>query len=331
MLVAHADWGAAPGSRQLAVARLEPGPRPGQGRYRVISVAPPPEPDRLLGTLAKLSAGQAVIGFDFPIGLPRRYADLIDVSSFPPFLQGICSEEWREFAVVARHPGEISLRRPFYPAVPGGTRREHLYAGLGIDAAGLRRRCDGTDAEILFWTLGSKQVGKGALTGWKLLAAARDGGSGPAVALWPFDGRLPELLDGSHRVIAAEAYPREFYQYMTPAGMAGRRWSKRRRADRMALAPGLLGWAKSLGVTWRRDIASRARDGFGDRRGGEDEFDAVVGLLGVIGVVTGAIGSGEPGDDPAVTAVEGWILGRNLPGRAAPRAISQHPITSPQG
>jgi hypothetical protein len=112
-------------------------------------LAPPPEPDRLLGALAELSAGQAMIGFDFPIGLPRRYADLIDVSSFPPFLRGICSAEWSEFAVAARHPGEISLRRPFYPAVPGGTRREHLYAGLGIDAAGLRRRCDGTDAEIL--------------------------------------------------------------------------------------------------------------------------------------------------------------------------------------
>jgi hypothetical protein len=96
--------------------------------------------------------------------------------------------------------------------------------------------------------------------------------------------------------------------------MAGRRWSKRRQADRIALAPGLLAWARSLGITWRSSVASRARDGFGDRRRGDDEFDAVVGLLGVIGVVSGFIESGEPCDDPAVTAVEGWILGRNLPG-----------------
>ena len=39
-------------------------------------------------------------------------------------------------------------------------------------------------------------------------------------------------------------------------------------------------------------------------------FDAVVGLLGMIAVVTGAIDAGVPSDDPAVISTEGWILGR---------------------
>lgn len=36
----------------------------------------------------------------------------------------------------------------------------------------------------------------------------------------------------------------------------------------------------------------------------------MVGLLGMISVVTGALESGEPTDDSAVLRVEGWILGR---------------------
>jgi hypothetical protein len=36
----------------------------------------------------------------------------------------------------------------------------------------------------------------------------------------------------------------------------------------------------------------------------------VTGLLGMIGVATGAIPAGEPRDDPAIIAAEGWILGR---------------------
>ena len=66
-------------------------------------------------------------------------------------------------------------------------------------------------------------------------------------------------------------------------------------------------------MQWRRDIAQRLQDGFSDDINGEDEFDAVVGLLGMIAVVTGAMESGEPTDDAPVTSVEGWILGRMPP------------------
>jgi hypothetical protein len=83
-----------------------------------------------------------------------------------------------------------------------------------------------------------------------------------------------------------------------------------RRSDRLAWVPGILGWAESLGVTWHASVRRRVEDGLSPGPDGEDEFDAVIGLLGVIAVVTGALDTGEPRDDPAITATEGWILGR---------------------
>jgi hypothetical protein len=116
--------------------------------------------------------------------------------------------------------------------------------------------------------------------------------------------------------VVTETYPREFYQYFR-SNLSGR-GSKKEQADRLQWIPGLIGWADTLGVSWRADIAQRVQTGFSDDINGEDEFDAVVGLLGMIGVVTGAIESGEPQDDPAVTSVEGWIVGRQSSGRPKP-------------
>jgi hypothetical protein len=188
-VVAHADWGTAPGKRQVAVARLAAGVEPVAGdlaggvagdaaEYVVTSLARAPDGDSpasdlLHGLAAAAFPGLAVAGFDFAIGLPRGYARAARITSFPEFLDVLGSPPWEEFGHVAAQAGEIALGRPFYPATSGGTRRDHLYQGLGLTARDLRRRCEGNDAETLFWTLGSKQVGKAALTGWQLLAAGR--------------------------------------------------------------------------------------------------------------------------------------------------------------
>jgi hypothetical protein len=157
----------------------------------------------------------------------------------------------------------------------------------------------------MVWTLGGKQVGKAALTGWEYLSAV----SAHNVRYWPFDGPLTALLDGDpNTVVVTETYPREFYRYFRH-GTAGR-GSKTEQEDRLRWAPVLFGWADTLGVTWRPEILQRVEIGFSDDINGEDEFDAVVGLLGMIAVVTGALESGEPRDDLAVLSVEGWILGR---------------------
>jgi hypothetical protein len=310
-IVAHADWGKDPRKRQVATARLTAvvGAAP---RYVVESLGRAGDgrsaDDGLLQDLrADALPGQVMIGFDFPIGLPLAYSSAARIASFPEFLGGLGAPPWEEFCLVARRPDEITMRRPFYPQVPGGARREHLRVALGLSERQLRRRCEGNDAETLFWTLGGKQVGKGALAGWRMLAAAqRD----PGIALWPFAGSLPELLDGASRIVAVETYPREYYQYARVPGSARTRWSKRRRADRLAFVPGIISWAASLGVSWKPRIRSRVDEGFSDGANGEDEFDAVIGLLAMISVVTGALPSGEPRDDPAISTVEGWILGR---------------------
>jgi hypothetical protein len=308
-VVAHADWGSDPRKRQVAVASLaRTGTSP---RYRVVSLEPAPcghdgGSDLLEELQARYGPGQALVGFDFSIGLPRAYAAAAGVDSFPEFLDALGSPPWQDFERVAESPDEIGLYRPFYPRRPGGTRRSHLYAGLGLSATELRRRCDGNDAETLFWTLGGKQAGKASLHGWRMLRQARARGAG--IALWPFDGPLTSLLGGTARFVVAEAYPREFYRYIgaPPRG----RWSKRRREDRLVCVPALLDWAEWLGVGWDASIRRRVTAGWHDGPTGEDEFDSVVGLLGMLSVVTGTIPAGPPPGDAAVYATEGWILGR---------------------
>ena len=294
-LVAHADWGSAPRKRVVAVAR------PAGAGYQVVALAAAGDGDLVAALGRRYQPARAVLGFDFPIGLPRAYARAVGVTSFPDFLGQLGGPPWAGFGSVATGPDEISLRRPFYPARPGGARRAHLTAGLGLTERELRRRCDGTDAETLFWTLGSKQAGKAALHGWQMLRLAR--ASGADIALWPFEGPLP----GRSWCTVAETYPREFYQYF---GVPRGGWSKRRRTDRLTCVPALLAWAGGLGVSWDDGVRDRVSAGCSDGPAGEDEFDAIAGVLGMIAVVTGVIAPGVPADDPDVTGTEGWILGR---------------------
>jgi hypothetical protein len=312
-VVAHADWGCDPRKQQVAVAELIAGSM-ARPRYQVVSVdrASRGEADLFSVLEDRVGRGHCLVGFDFTIGLPRDYAAAVGVTWFPAFLDLIGSGAWREFAHVADRASEICLHRPFYPRRPGGTRRTDLYDGLGLSAAQLRRWADGRDAETLFWTLGPKQAGKASLDGWRLIREAR--ARGVDIALWPFDGSLACLLAGPAAFVVAETYPREYYRHFgaPPTG----RWSKRRCNDRLTCVPRLLAWADSLGVGFAADVRRLVTAGFGDGPAGEDQFDCVVGVLGMIGVVTGAIPVGLPGDDPAVVTTEGWILGRAADGGA---------------
>lgn len=304
-VVAHADWGTKPSKRQVAVARLRDSSAGGRAGYDVVSLTP--APDRVLSRLASLAGvGQALIGLDFPIGLPGAFAERAQIRSFPGFLRDEFGRHpFDQFANVARLPEEISLRRPFYPYRPGSAKREHLSGGLSLEPAQLRRRCERDDAETVFWTLGGKQVGKGALAGWALIAEEQRDPQA-SIALWPFEGELASLLDGRRRMIIAETYPRAYYEFIR----RGRgRWSKRRQGDRLLWVPGLLEWAGSLGVGFDASVLGRVQGGFSAGAAGEDEFDAVVGLIAMIAVISEMIPSGEP-DDPEVRSVEGWILGR---------------------
>jgi hypothetical protein len=57
-------------------------------------------------------------------------------------------------------------------------------------------------------------------------------------------------------------------------------------------------------------------DGFGADAAGEDRFDALIGVLGVINVLDGNRPDGVP-DDPWLRRWEGWVLGQTeLPRQA---------------
>lgn len=308
--VAHADWGVSPKKRWVAVATLG-----GDGLYEVEA----PRPVGLTGTTAQrmhaaaTPAAPVLLGFDFPIGLPMAYAARVGVDSFPAALDAFGSGVWLEFWTVAATEAEIGPHRPFYPMRPGGTRQAHLTRALGLPMTQLTRLCERGTADgrraacALFWTLGGNQVGKGALSGWREMLQPARGTDGGGAALWPFDGPLSTLLDAG-RLVIAETYPTEFY------GHLGIRFTralggKRSAIARAAQAHHLIDCADHNAVALSAAARAAIEGGFGTGIDGEDRFDAIVGLLGMLNVVLGNRAAGDPPPGPATT-VEGWILGQ---------------------
>jgi hypothetical protein len=305
----HADWGTAPNKRWLTQAILGT-----DGRYTTHAPAPIQNHESLISSIERQvgDGGSAVLGFDFPIGIPASYARVAGATDFKSFLRALGSGEWAEFYNVARVPSEISVHRPFYPFAPGGKKQQHLVNALGLEATDdLRRRCDKAHAGRraacpLFWTLGPNQVGKGAIVGWRdVLAPALRGDKG--VSLWPFDGRLNDLpLPG--RMIIVETYPAECYTWFFPEPVKG----KGEQEIRMKAGRHLLKWAKTACVELDPALNRTIQEGFPE---GDDAFDAVLGLFGMIEVVTGRRQSGDPSED-RIRNLEGWILGQKANKRA---------------
>lgn len=85
--------------------------------------------------LALIAPGNSkLLGFDFPIGLPIAYASQAGIDDFRSFLPEFGQGEWESFYLPATTPDEISLRRPFYPRRPGGTKQQHLIEALGVSS-----------------------------------------------------------------------------------------------------------------------------------------------------------------------------------------------------
>lgn len=305
-VLAHADWSIAAEKRWMCIARR----LDGQWRVEapeVISncaafvaevVAPTSQPQRRL------------IGFDFPIGVPASYGTRTGFQSFRELLTDAGSGEWIDFFSVAATPDEVSLRRPFYPQRSNnGAKRFHLLEALEVESIDeLLRQCERRTADrnaacSLFWTLGAQQVGKAAISGWQEVvrpALAR------GVRLWPFDGRLGELSAREGSVIC-ETYPAEAYGHV--GVHFGPAESKRRQADRASKATAISAWAAANGVVLSESALSAVQSGFGSSGSGEDAFDSLVGLLGMIEVVDGRRGEG-PTEEADVQRWEGWILGQ---------------------
>lgn len=312
VLVAHADWGSSAARRRLTYAL-----RQSDGRFTAYAPGSAGDPHTLLARLRALAPeGGILFGVDFPLGLPLRYANVAGITDFAALLPELGSGRWMHFYDVATQPCEISIERPFYPLRPGGARQAHLIQALGMKTIDeLRRRCDLASAARraaapIFWTLGAQQVGKAAIVGWRDMlgaarrAYARDDARFPW--LWPFDGRLDDLL-ASGRLVVAEVYPGECYHHL---GIM-LRGSKRVQATRAAAGAALLAWANAAGVALEPALCHAISNGFGDAPGGDDDFDATVGLFGALNVVLGRRAAGEP-EDGVIRRVEGWILGQGL-------------------
>jgi hypothetical protein len=302
--IVHADWSRDHRKRWSAEATK---------RDSVWSVAAP----RRVGDLAEFRADLAgglrpvIAGFDFPIGVPSFFGKATSQKGFLALFDQLGCGDWARFYDVCDYPEEVSIARPFYPRVASTTARQvHLLDRLSVDAIDQLRRASerATDARraacSLFWTLGGNQVGKAAISGWQeVIAPARRAGA----SLWPFDGNLASLGKPG-AVVLAETYPAEAYGHVGVHFAAG--GSKRRQNDRRAATFNLLARCVDLSIVLSEELKATIEDGFGPRKSGEDPFDAVMGLLGMIEVVEGRRPE-APADIPNLRW-EGWIFGRGI-------------------
>jgi hypothetical protein len=261
--------------------------------------------ERLSG---EASGGAVALGVDLPIGVPRAYAATRSEPDFPAFLAAL--RDHPDFFRVCAELVEVASHRPFYPmrGIAGMTRAAHAVA-LGLaGAADLSRICDRATSERpagapVFWTLGANQSGKAAAAAWRDMLLPAIGGQ-RNIRLWPFAGSFRSLL-APGAIALAETYPAEALRHL---GLR-LRGSKRRQADRAALAEPLLAAMEGLGVSPDPAMAQTAVDGFGADAAGEDRFDCTLGVLCVLNVLAGNRPDTAP-NDPWIRCWEGWVLGQ---------------------
>lgn len=339
-LVAHADWSANPKKRWLALARLTE-----KGQYIIAAPELVGDPRRLIPRLRQTIrlGGSVLLGFDFPIGLPMRYAQACGITNTLHQINKFGAGEWSEFYQVSESSDQVSLFRPFYPNRPGNAHQSDLIEGLGMrNLDDLRRQCELAHpnrkaAAPLFWTLGGQQVGKAAISGWvDVIAPALSRASDSSgekipnneISIWPFDGLFFDLMKPA-RTIIAETYPGEFYHHFGIELKKGTgaysdssalkdtrspRKGKRSQGARVASADKLLGWAENTGVLVTNQLREKIQTGFGPSSTGEDPFDATVGLFGILNVLLGLRVPGDPRPGQRyyseIRNLEGWILGQ---------------------
>jgi hypothetical protein len=105
------------------------------------------------------------------------------------------------------------------------------------------------------------------------------------LAIWPFSGRMAELARPG-KIIVAEIYPAEFTHQL---GLFSpfKRFSKRRQNDRVFTMERLIKQAVTTGIQIYPELERRLAEGFGFSPTGEDRFDAVVGLIGMLQIISG--------------------------------------------
>lgn len=311
-MIVHVDWSAHPSKRWMARAFLD-----SSNRYCVRAPEPVGDVSTFLYRIKEQSGADALIllGFDFPIGLPYTYAKLISVTNFLSLLPQLGKGAWANFYLVAETYDQINLYRPFYPNKPGGKSIEELTKQLNMERVdNLRRQCELAHpgrraASPLFWTLGPQQVGKAALNGWKYVLTPGLLDVSLNVTIWPFAGNLVDLLQPG-RIVIVETYPAEYIAHLLP-DLKRRRFSKRSHRDRMTISTPLLDWARNTEVILHPFLEKQIKNGFSEEANGEDLFDTVIGLFGMLNLIIGKRTFYEP-LNPIIKHIEGWIFGQAL-------------------
>ena len=292
--VIHADWSVSPRNRWSTAASLQP-----DSSYLVDAPTRVTDPTPLREAV---EGQRRLLGLDVTIGLPRLFAKGAGITVFLPWLSELGRPPWDEVFTLARAPDEISIRRPFYPARPGGARHRHLLEALGMSSIDdLLRACErrpplARRASPLFWTLGAAQVGRASVSAWRdvVMPAHREG-----AAVWPFDGSLTTLT-ATRRLTIVEAYPAELGVHLGVVPAA-----KLDRATRSTCASAIIEVASRVGAELSAAAVVEARSGFTN----DHAFDSFVGALGMLNVLRGNRPADPPVETPDVRTIEGWILG----------------------
>jgi hypothetical protein len=134
------------------------------------------------------------------------------------------------------------------------------------------------------------------------------------VEIWPFSGRLCDLL-GPSRLVIVETYPAECYGRIGvafPRSRPGQKSGKRLQRDRSSQAGALIDWAARRQVRLDPELQAQLGDGFGPAASGEDRFDALAGLLGMLDLLLSIRLDFEP-QGARLRDIEGWIFGMPVP------------------
>ena len=298
----HSDWSVHGKKRWSAIAHHT------KNGWRIEAI-------ELFAEISDLLSGpldrSILAGFDFPIGLPGFWYEAAGIPDFVSFIDKVRSGELPQFFMVSDAASEISFSRPFYPNSAGKKnekKKQDLLSQLNLSMSSqLLRQCEKAhgnrnDASPLFWTIGAKQVGKAALSGWKeVIFPLHEKGA----LIWPF--QTLQLTEKSKKLVLLETYPAQYYDFFEPRLMKGR--SKRRQNDRVIAGSKILSWLNTRNVLVLPSLETRIKDGFGLSEDGEDPFDALVGLCGMLDVVLGNRSS-SPRLSPLHLGQEGWIFGQ---------------------
>jgi hypothetical protein len=214
---------------------------------------------------------------------------------------------WRDFYEVSDKP---SLHQPFFPPPTqerGRYTKLQLARALGCeDLTAMLRRCElqtvtRRPASCLFFTLGGAQVGHSASHGWRNVIEP----SLESIRVWPFDGDLGELT--APGVTVVEIYPTEAYLHLDVRIGAGTGRSKRKQDDRRNAVAHLPDRFSAPPITLCADAAQQLRQGLAS----DDDFDAMMGLLSMLLIVTGQRETSVPMVSD-IRDIEGWIFGQQV-------------------